>query len=42
VLRIAILASGRGTTAEAVIAACQSGRIAGEVVIVIGNNSKVQ
>ncbi|MCW2539609.1 MAG: phosphoribosylglycinamide formyltransferase [Frankiales bacterium] len=37
--RLAIFASGSGTTAEAVINACRTGRIAAEVVIVIGNNS---
>jgi len=39
VSRIAIFASGAGTTAEAVITACQAGRISAEVVLVIGNNS---
>jgi phosphoribosylglycinamide formyltransferase 1 len=38
--RIAIIASGSGTTAEAVITACQDGRIPAEAVIVIGNNSR--
>lgn len=39
-IRIAVLASGAGTTAEAVIAACRQGRIAGRVVTLIGNNSR--
>jgi phosphoribosylglycinamide formyltransferase 1 len=38
--RIATVASGSGTTAEAVITACQNGRIPAEVVVVIGNNSR--
>lgn len=38
--RIAIIASGSGTTAEAVITACQDGRIPADVVVVIGNNSR--
>ncbi|HUB37508.1 MAG TPA: phosphoribosylglycinamide formyltransferase [Streptosporangiaceae bacterium] len=37
--RIAILASGSGSTAEALITACASGRIPGEIAIIIGNNS---
>lgn len=40
--RIAIFASGTGTTAEAVITACQSGRIPAEAVLVIGNNSTAE
>ncbi|HVX42726.1 MAG TPA: phosphoribosylglycinamide formyltransferase [Mycobacteriales bacterium] len=39
-IRIAILASGAGTTAEAVITACRDGRILGRVVTLIGNNSR--
>jgi len=42
VLRIAVFASGPGTTAEAVIVACQSRHIAGQVVLVIGNNSAAE
>jgi len=38
-LALAILASGAGSTAQAVIDACASGRIDGEVVLVISNNS---
>lgn len=38
-LRIAVLASGSGTTLQAVIDACQSGAIDGDVVLVISNNS---
>ncbi len=38
-LALAILASGAGTTAQAVIDACARGRIDGEVVLVISNNS---
>ena len=37
--RIAIFASGSGTTAEALITACASGRIPAQVAVVIGNNS---
>lgn len=37
--RLAILGSGAGTTAEALIVACRDGRIAMEPVLVIGNNS---
>jgi len=40
VANLAILASGAGTTAEAVITACHSGTIPAEPVILIGNNSK--
>jgi phosphoribosylglycinamide formyltransferase-1 len=39
-LRIAIIASGGGTNAQSVIEACESGRIAGRVVVVVSNNSK--
>ena len=39
-LALAILASGAGTTAQAVIDACASGRIDGEVALVISNNSE--
>jgi len=38
-LRLAIFASGAGTTAQAVIDACASGRIDGEVVLVVSNNA---
>lgn len=38
-LRIAVLASGSGTTLQAVIDACESGQLNGRVVLVIGNNS---
>ena len=37
-LALAILASGAGSTAQAVIDACASGRIGGAVVLVISNN----
>jgi phosphoribosylglycinamide formyltransferase 1 len=40
--RIAILASGSGTTAEAVITACRDRRIPADVVLVIGNNSRAE
>lgn len=38
-LRIAVLASGTGTTLQAVIDACEAGTLNGEVVVVISNNS---
>ena len=38
-LRIAVMASGSGTTLQAVIDACEDGRLDGEVVLVISNNS---
>jgi len=38
-LRIAVLASGSGTTLQAVIDACESGRLDAEIVLVISNNS---
>jgi phosphoribosylglycinamide formyltransferase-1 len=38
-IALAIFASGAGTTAQAVIDACAAGRIDGEVVLVIANNS---
>ena len=38
-LRIAVLASGSGTTLQAVIDACESGALDGQVVLVISNNS---
>jgi phosphoribosylglycinamide formyltransferase-1 len=38
-LRIAVLASGSGTTLQAVIDACSNGSLDGEVVVVISNNS---
>jgi phosphoribosylglycinamide formyltransferase-1 len=37
--RIAVLASGAGTTLQAIIDACESGRIDATVVLVISNNS---
>jgi phosphoribosylglycinamide formyltransferase 1 len=40
--RIAIFASGSGTSAEAVITACQDRRIPAEVVLLIGNNSRAE
>ena len=38
-IRLAILASGAGTTAQAVIDACAHGAIDGEVVLVVANNA---
>ena len=38
-LRIGVLASGAGTTLQAVIDACERGEVAARVVVVIGNNS---
>jgi phosphoribosylglycinamide formyltransferase-1 len=38
-LRIAVLASGSGTTLQAVIDACERGALDAEVVLVISNNS---
>lgn len=38
-LRIGVLASGRGSNMEAILAACSDGRIAGEVVLVLSNNA---
>lgn len=38
-LRIAVLASGAGTTLQAVIDACEAGTLNGTVVVVISNNS---
>lgn len=38
-LRIAVLASGSGTTLQAVIDACEDGTLDGQVVVVISNNS---
>lgn len=38
-IRLAILASGAGTTAQAVIDACAEGRIDGSVVLVVSNNA---
>ena len=37
-LRIGVLASGEGTTLQAILDACESGKLAGEVAIVISNN----
>lgn len=39
-LRIAVLASGSGTTLQAVIDACEDGSLDGNVVLVISNNSR--
>lgn len=39
-LRIGVLASGAGTTLQAVIDACESRALAADVVAVIGNNSQ--
>jgi phosphoribosylglycinamide formyltransferase-1 len=41
-IRLAIFASGAGTTAQAVIDACADGRIDGSVVLVVSNNSGAQ
>jgi phosphoribosylglycinamide formyltransferase-1 len=38
-LKIAVLASGSGTTLQAVIDACESGALDGQIVVVISNNS---
>jgi phosphoribosylglycinamide formyltransferase-1 len=38
-LQIAVLASGSGTTLQAVIDACENGSLAADVVLVISNNS---
>src|SRR5579863_1589992 len=38
-MRLAILASGAGTTAQAVIDACAAGRIDGSVALVVSNNA---
>jgi phosphoribosylglycinamide formyltransferase-1 len=38
-IRLAIFASGAGTTAQAVIDACADGRIDGEVVLIVANNA---
>jgi phosphoribosylglycinamide formyltransferase-1 len=39
-LRIAVMASGSGTTLQAIIDACEAGTLAGEIVLVISNNSR--
>jgi phosphoribosylglycinamide formyltransferase-1 len=39
-LRIAVLASGSGTTLQAVIDACEDGSLDGDVVVVVSNNSR--
>ncbi len=39
-MRLAILASHQGTVMQAVLDACRAGTIAGEVVLVISNNSQ--
>jgi len=41
-IRLAIFASGAGTTAQAVIDACAEGRIDGSVVLVVSNNADAQ
>jgi phosphoribosylglycinamide formyltransferase-1 len=41
-IRIAILASGTGTTAQAVIDACAEGRIDGSVVLIVSNNARAR
>lgn len=41
-VKIAILASGSGTTAERFITDCVNGRVAGDVVLVIANNKNAQ
>jgi phosphoribosylglycinamide formyltransferase 1 len=41
-IRIAILASGTGTTAQAVIDACADGRIDGSVVLIVSNNAQAR
>ena len=41
-LRIGVLASGAGTTLQAVMDACERGIVAGRVVVVIGNNSRAK
>lgn len=38
-LRIAVMASGSGTTLQAVIDACESGELDGEIAVVVSNNS---
>jgi phosphoribosylglycinamide formyltransferase 1 len=38
-IRLAIFASGAGTTAQAVIDACAAGSIDGEVVLIVSNNA---
>jgi phosphoribosylglycinamide formyltransferase-1 len=38
-IRLAIFASGAGTTAQAVIDACAAGRIDGRIVLVVANNA---
>jgi phosphoribosylglycinamide formyltransferase-1 len=37
-LRLAVLASGEGTTLEAIAGACSAGTLEAEIVVVIGNN----
>jgi phosphoribosylglycinamide formyltransferase-1 len=39
-LRIAVMASGSGTTLQAVIDACDAGTLDGRIVLVISNNSR--
>src|ERR1700679_1585615 len=38
-MKIAVLASGEGTTLQAVLDACGSGRLPGRVAVVISNNA---
>jgi len=38
-LRIAVMASGSGTTLQAVIDACENGTLDGEIILAISNNS---
>lgn len=38
-ITVGVLASGEGTTLQAIVDACEDGRIEGEVAIVISNNS---
>ena len=38
-LRIGVLASGEGTTLQAILDACQAGELAARVVVVVSNNS---
>jgi phosphoribosylglycinamide formyltransferase 1 len=38
-LRIGVLASGEGTTMQAIVDACQAGELAARVVVVVSNNS---
>jgi phosphoribosylglycinamide formyltransferase 1 len=40
--RIAVFASGAGTTAEALMVACESGRLPARVALLVGNNSRAE